>query len=87
MKAKQQFKENPALPVTLFQQLKPYMTTDLTMGKAAYLAGLAAGFDFGATDIRKVEGETVMGEKFEEFYVDEEALYRMILDTFYEEAD
>lgn len=87
MKAKQQFKENPALPITLFQQLKPYMTTDLTMGKAAYLAGLAAGFDFGATDIRKVEGETVMGEKFEEFYVDEEALYRMILDTFYEEAD
>ena len=31
-----------------------------------------------------MEGETVMGEVFEEFYADEEALYEMILDIFYE---
>lgn len=84
-KAKAQLKENPALPVTLYQELKPYMTTDLNLEKAVYLAGMAADFDFSATDISKVEGENVMGEKFEEFYVDEEALYRLIMDTFYEE--
>lgn len=85
-KAKAGMKENPMLPVALFQELRPYMTTDLNAEKAAYLAGMAAGFDFGATDIKKVEGETVMGEKYEEFYVDEDALYELILDTFYEET-
>ena len=28
-----------------------------------------------------------MGEQFEEFHVDEDALYEMILDVFYEEVD
>ena len=31
-------------------------------------------------------GETVMGEKFEEFYADEDAMFEMILDIFYEKV-
>lgn len=85
-KAKAEFKKNPALPVTLYTELKPYMTTDLNVEKAAYLAGMAAGFDFHATDIRKIEGENVMGEEYEEFYIDEDAMYELLLDTFYEEV-
>lgn len=85
-KAKEEFKKNPALPVTLFGELKPYMTTDLNVEKAAYLAGMAAGFDFHSTDIRKIEGENVMGEQYEEFYIDEDAMYDLLLDTFYEEV-
>jgi hypothetical protein len=34
-----------------------------------------------------MEGETVMGEEFEEFYPDEDALYEMILDVFYEKVE
>lgn len=34
-----------------------------------------------------VEGETVMGEEFEEFYPDEDALYELILDVFYERVE
>ena len=37
-------------------------------------------------EIHTLEGETVMGEQFEEFYPDEEALYRLILEVFYEEV-
>lgn len=84
--AKEKFKKDPSFPVTLFRELGPYMTTDLNLEKVAYLAGMAADFDFGSMDIRKVEGENVMGEKYEEFYVDETALYELILDVFYEEA-
>lgn len=86
-KAKAQCKEDASLPVTLYQTLKAYMTTDLTLEKVTYLAGMAAGFDFGGTDIQKIAGETVQGDKFEEFYVDEDALYELILDVFYEEVD
>ena len=31
-----------------------------------------------------LKGETIQGEEFEEFYVDEEALYELIIDIFYE---
>ncbi len=34
-----------------------------------------------------LKGETVQGEEFEEFYVDETALYELILETFYEEVE
>ena len=85
--AKKAFKQNPSLPLTLFQTLREYMTTDLNAEKVTYLATMAAGFDFGGTDIRKVPGETVMGEEYEEFYVDEDALYELMLDVFYEEVE
>ena len=62
------------------------MTTDLNLEKVVYLADLAAGFDFAKMDITKIAGENVMGEKYEEFYVDETAMYELILDVFYEEV-
>jgi len=34
-----------------------------------------------------VSGETVMGEEFEEFYVDDDALYDLIIQIFYEEVE
>ena len=85
-KAKSEFKKNPALPVTLFGTLKDYMTTDLNAEKVTYLATMAAGFDFSGVDIRKIPGETVMGDEYEEFYVDEDGMYELILDVFYEEV-
>ena len=30
------------------------------------------------------EGESVMGERYREFYVDEDALQQLVVDTFYE---
>ena len=34
-----------------------------------------------------IEGETKMGEEFEEFYPDEEKLYDLIISVFYREVD
>ena len=34
-----------------------------------------------------MQGETVMGDEFEEFYPDEDALYEMILNIFYEPVE
>lgn len=86
-KAKSELKGNPALPLVLFRELQPYMVTDLNAEKVTYLASMAAGFDFGSMDVYKVPGKTVMGDVYEEFYTDKDALYELILTLFYEETE
>lgn len=86
-KAKSELKGNPALPIALFKEMQPYMVTDLNAEKVTYLATMAAGFDFSGMDVYKVPGETVMGDVYEEFYTDKDALYELILTLFYEEAE
>ena len=77
-------KEDITLPVTLYGTLSRYMVTDITVDEVGYLATQAAGYSLG--EIRSLKGATVMGEKHEEFYPDEEALYRLVLEVFYEEV-
>lgn len=80
-------KKDITLPVTLYSTLSKYMVTDITIDEVSYLATQAAGYHFGAENMYSLEGETVMGEKFEEFYVDDKALYELILRVFYEQAE
>ncbi len=77
-------KEDITLPVSLYGTLSRYMVTDISVDEVGYLATQAAGYSLG--EIYTLEGETVMGERFEEFHPDEEALYRLILEVFYEEV-
>lgn len=79
-------KKDITLPVTLYNTLSKYMVTDITIDEVSYLAAQAAGYSFGEENIYSLTGETIMGEKFEEFYVDEEALYELILRVFYEQV-
>lgn len=75
------------LPVRMYSELASYMTTDVTVDEVAYLSSIAADYHFGQSNIYSLKGETVQGEEFEEFYVDETALYEMILNIFYEPVD
>lgn len=43
-------------------------------------------YEYNEEKLYTVPGETVMGEKFEEYHVDEEALYDLIIQVFYEEV-
>jgi anionic cell wall polymer biosynthesis LytR-Cps2A-Psr (LCP) family protein len=85
-KAKGRMKEDITLPITLYNTIKDYTVTDISVDEISYLATQAAGYSFDADDFYTLEGETVMGEKFEEFYVDETALYELILKVFYTET-
>ena len=86
--AKKTVKEDISVVSRLYSALKPMMVTNVTSGEAVYLATELLDYDFGGkNEFRMIEGETVMGEVFEEFYVDEEALYEMVLDIFYEPVD
>lgn len=84
--AKSTMKKNPAAAVNLYQAVSEQMVTNVSIDEVAYLAPLLAEYKFQSDSFYMPEGETVMGDQFEEFYVDEDALYEMILDVFYEEV-
>lgn len=85
-KAKEAVKKDITVPVKLYQAISSKMVTDVTVDEVAYLSSQAADYYFPEDGFRTLQGETVMGEQFEEFYADEEALYELILDVFYEEV-
>ncbi len=84
--AKSAAKEDISVALNLYQAIAPMMTTDISANEVAYLAPTLLDYQFDSNSFYMIEGETVMGEEFEEFYVDEDALYEMILNIFYEEV-
>ncbi len=86
-KAKSEGKKNIGIVSDIYQAVSDEMTTNVTLDEALYLAPEVVDYSFSEDNFRMMQGETVMGEKFEEFYPDEQALYEMILDVFYDEVD
>ena len=56
----------------------------MTLRNLHYLASRALGYNFDISHLYTMRGETLMGDKYEEFYVDDDALYQLIIDVFYE---
>ncbi len=80
-------KKDLSVVTDLYQAVMPQMVTDITLDEVAYLAPMVIDYHFGEDSFYTLDGETVMGEKFEEFYPDEDALCEMILEIFYEEVE
>ncbi len=71
----------------LYRAITPQMVTNISADEAAYLASIVSDYRFDSDNFYTLQGETVMGEQFEEFYPDETALYELILDIFYKEIE
>lgn len=84
--AKKAMQKDITLPVSLYGAISKYMVTDISMDEVSYLATQALGYHLDDDGVRSLKGEVVKGEKYEEFYVDETALYELILQVFYEEV-
>ena len=84
-KALQMTKEDLTTPVKLFNiaMEDDHMVTNLNMQKVAYLTTVFSKVNFTEESFQTVPGEVVAGEEYAEYHVDDEALYQMILDTFY----
>lgn len=84
-KALQKTKEDIATPVNLFSiaMKDDHMITNLNASKVAYLSSVASKVNFTEESFTTVPGEVIAGEEHPEYHVDDEALYQMILDTFY----
>lgn len=80
-------KSDITLPVTLYNKLSKYMVTDISLDEISYLAVQAAEYHFDSNNMYSLEGEIVTGDRYEEFYIDETALYELILKVFYEEVE
>lgn len=85
--AKNAAKEDISIVLDLYRAIMPQMVTDVTLDEVAYLAPMLLEYRFDEDSFRTMDGETVMGEQFEEFYPDETALYELILEIFYEKVE
>lgn len=81
--AKQRFKENPTFPLTMYSELSQYLTLDLSVQEIAYLGSKVLGLELTDDTIVTLDGTLTKGEKFMEFYVDEDLLLQTVLELFY----
>ena len=81
-----QIKMDPGLPARLYKELSGKMVTDIDLNDAVYLATQGVSVSFGEEDILTVPGEARKGTVYDEMYVDEKALYELILNTFYNDV-
>ena len=83
--AKARVASSPASVLPLYNAVSDYVLTDLDLGKLTYLATQAAGMSFSG-DMLRVTGQAALGDGNRvELTVDQQALYDLILDVFYEE--
>lgn len=85
--AKAAFKKDITIPITLFNAVLPYMTTDITVDEAAYLASEAVNYSFSEENLIMLPGSTDISGRFDEFYVDEQQLREIIVELFYKPVD
>lgn len=67
----------------LYTELEPYLVTDMTNDLFAGLLEDSANF---ARERNTLPGSGSQGQNFDEYHVDDEALYELILEMFYEEV-
>ncbi|MBO6206680.1 MAG: LCP family protein [Lachnospiraceae bacterium] len=84
-KALAEMKQNPGIVADLYNIMKQYMVTDLTLDRVTYLAAEAGGYKFNSSNIYSVPGTTRMGTLYEEYYVDEEGLRELIIKLFFKQ--
>ena len=85
---KQKTSEDITLPITMYNNIKECMVTDLTADEIGYLASEYSGYSFDGENIYTMDGETVLKDDgYEHFYPDEEALRALVIRLFYKEVD
>ncbi len=77
-------KQDMTLPIKLYNQLSGKMYTSFSVDQVAYLATIITGLGFSGDNITTIQGEMTDGEVYNEYYADEQALYELVLDTFYQ---
>ncbi len=84
--AKSMVMKDISVATNLYSIVQDYMVTDIDLSSFTYLATEYAGYKFDASAMYSLQGETIQGTKFEEFYADEDALEELIVQLYYEPA-
>lgn len=83
-KVKELAKSNPSIVLTLYDAVKPYVQTDLTLEELLFLANQGLEIGFSEDNLIRLPG-TVGEEKQPFFHMDDEAARALVLELFYEE--
>lgn len=76
------------LPIGLYNNARPYMTTSITPSQVTYLTSKVLEYGIADGAIRSVPGESFDGENgLVEFHADDTRLYEIILENFYNKVD
>lgn len=76
---------NGADAVGIYKQAEDYLYSNIDFAR---LADEMKDMEYDSSEgVLTIPGEVIMGEVFEEFWADEEGLYRLILRVFYDEVD
>lgn len=81
--AKKKATSNVKIANDLNEAMKDYMVTNMSV---LDILTEVSGYEFTQDRIHTVEGKTVMGGEFEEYQIDDKALYQMVIDVFYQEV-
>ncbi len=73
--------------IEIFNAIRKKMVTNISADEVSFLAPYLTSYSFDSTDFRMIQGETEKNGEFEEFYVDEDDLYKTIIEVFYEKID
>jgi len=69
--------------IETYEQIAPYVVSDCSVNVLSTLVNRFSEYTMG--EIISPEGKNVQGKKFMEFYVDEDALHKLVLELFYTE--
>ncbi len=84
-KAIEQSRANPSFPLKLFDMLGSHSTSNIDASRITYLSTVF--LDNGAQmNFRSVAGEITMGDDFAEMRVDQQALFELVLEVFFQKV-
>lgn len=83
-KAQQKAAQDASFVVDIYEQLQPYMVTNMGNDLFAKLLAASAG---SSLEAQTVPGEAAEGEAFDEYHVKEEELTELLMDMFYEKTE
>lgn len=84
---KEKVAKNISLPVEMYKAVTENLNTDISLDKASYIGSLVAGMSFSEDQLHIVKGKVEQGEVYEEYVVDDDALYQLIINVFYEKIE
>ena len=85
--AKQKMKQDLTVPVTLYQTAEKQMVTSVSIDEVAYLSTAALDCSFTEANMYSIEGTYQRPDQYEEYIVDDDALYELILQVFYRKVE
>ena len=81
-KTKSLMQDDVQIIATIYENVEDYMVTSMDV---ALLVEIAEATNMSDIEIKNIPGKGVDGDEFDEYYINEEQLYELIIQMFYEE--